>query len=175
VALYLDDRQEEQRGDFEAYWNGFLRLYTLFQFLPGAYPATADEEAFRGYEDLLDSSAPEPLRDHVPADGALGDFDETEWEQAFSDAEYSPDEVLPLLETIYEAELPAPSVPFELQSGGTIVGTAEIGWPEANVAVLLANQEPHRDAFEEEGWAVYPVADVEGEPERLIEALLEEA
>ena len=175
VALYLDDRQEEQRGDFEAYWNGFLRLYNFFQFLPGAYPATADEDAFRGYEDLLDSSAPETLRDHVPPDEALGDFDETEWEQAFSDAEYSPDEVLPLLETIYEAELPAPSVPFELQSGGKIVGTAEIGWPEANVAVLLSDQESHRDAFEEEGWSVYSVSDVDVEPERLIEALLKEA
>jgi hypothetical protein len=83
--------------------------------------------------------------------------------------------VLPLLETIYESELPAPSVPFELQSGGKIVGTAELGWPEANVAVLLADQEPHRDAFEEEGWSVYSVSDVDGEPERLIEALHEEA
>ncbi len=175
VALHLDDRHEEQAGDFEAYWNGFLRLYNLFQFIPDAYPVTSDKQAFQGYEELMGSSVPDTLRDHVPEHKGSNGFDEADWEETFADAEYSPDAVRALLQSLYETEIPAPNVPHELQSDGQIVGTAEIGWPEPKVAVLLSDQESHRDAFEDNGWTVYSVSDVEAEPEHLIEAVLEEA
>jgi len=175
LALHLDDRQEGQASDFESSWNGFLRLYNLFQFVPDAYPVTADEEAFRGYEELIGTSAPETLRDHVPEDGALGAFDEKEWEETFSDAEYSPEPVTEILRALHEADIPAPSVPFELRSDGRIVGTAELGWPGPDVAVLLPDQESYEGSFEESGWDVYPARTAKEDPERLIDALLEDA
>ena len=181
VALHLNDRQEEQTGDFESDWNGFLRLYNLFQFIPDAYPVTADEEASRGYEDLIGRAESDSLRDHVPEHEAggegrpVGEFDEEEWEATVAEAEYSPDVVRALLKELYEAEVPAPNVPHELQSGGRIVGTAEIGWPGFEVAVLLPDQESYRGAFEDDGWTVHSISDVDGAPERLAEALLEAA
>jgi DEAD/DEAH box helicase domain-containing protein len=175
LALHLDDQQEGQASDFESSWNGFLRLYNLFQFVPDAYPVTADEEAFRGYEELIGTSAPETLRDHVPEDGALGAFDEKEWAETFSDAEYSPEPVTEILRALHEADIPAPSVPFELRSDGRIVGTAELGWPGPDVAVLLPDQESYEGSFEESGWDVYPARTAKEDPERLIDALLEDA
>ncbi|MCS4060632.1 DEAD/DEAH box helicase [Salinibacter ruber] len=175
LALHLDDRQEQQGGDFEDHWNGFLRLYNLFQFIPGAYPATADKGAFRGYEDLIGTSASETLRDHVPEEGASGGHDEEEWEETFSDAEYSPEPVTEILRALHEAGVPAPSVPFELRQNGRIVGAAELGWPGSGVAVLLPDQTPHQEPFEESGWDVYSASAAKENPGRLIEALLEEA
>jgi DEAD/DEAH box helicase domain-containing protein len=181
VALHLNDRREEQTGDFESDWNGFLRLYNLFQFIPDAYPVTADEEAFRGYGELIGRAESDSLRDHVPENEAggedepVGTFDEKEWEATVADAEYSPDVVTALLKGLREANVPAPNVPHELQSDERIVGTAEIGWPGSRVAVLLPEQESHRDAFEDEGWEVYAMPEVEGRPEELADTLLEAA
>jgi DEAD/DEAH box helicase domain-containing protein len=189
VALHLNDRQEEQTGDFESDWNGFLRLYNLSQFVPD----TADEEAFRGYGELIGLAESDSLHDHIPdgdtvgegepigkgeaigEDEAIGEFNEEKWEKTFADAEYSPDAVTTLLEGLHEAELPAPDVLHELRVGGEIVGTAEIGWPGFEVAVLLPDQESYRGAFEDDGWTVHSISDVDGAPERLTDALLEAA
>jgi DEAD/DEAH box helicase domain-containing protein len=180
LALYLDDRQEEQAGDFEAHWNGFLRLYNLFQFVPNSYPVTADENAFRNYEELIGTSERKMLEEHVPRerepqDGELKAFDEGDWEETLSEAEYSPYPLSGLLEALYEAEIPAPDVAYELQSDGQIVGTAELAWPGPQVAVFPPDQESERDAFEENGWTVCLLSEVEDELERLIDALLQEA
>ena len=175
VALFLNDRQEEQVGDFEDHWNGFLRLYNLFQFIPDAYPATADEDAFRGYEELIGTSASETLHDHVPEDEDSDGYDEEKWDKAFSDAEYSPEPVMEILRALHEADVPAPRVPFELQENGRIVGTAELGWPGPKVAVLLSNQESYKEPFEESGWEAYPASAAKENPEHMVDALLEEA
>lgn len=175
VVIHLDDRPEQQSDGFESAWNGFLRLYNLFQFVPEAHPVTADADAFQGVEELMDVSPSDRLRDHVPERSALGQFDDDEWAQAFQDAEYSPGAVVTLLERLRDAEIPAPDVPFELQKDGQIVGTAELGWSGANVAVLLREQASSGDVFREEGWTVYPFPDVKADPASLIESLLEAA
>jgi DEAD/DEAH box helicase domain-containing protein len=175
VALHLDDRIDTQKEDFEADWNGFLRLYNLLQFLPETYPVTADKSAVQGYEELIGAHAPEPLHDHVPGQDALDGFDEEEWEDVFAAAEYSPDMVTAFLDAMYEAEMPAPSVPFELQRDGKIVAEAEVGWSGMEVAVLLPAQESHRDAFEDLGWTVYSISEVQDQPRQLIEVLSREA
>ena len=175
LAIYLDDRPEQQTDGFESAWNGALRLYNLFQFVPETYPVTADEDAFQGFEELMGDSSPDNLRDHVPRRSASSRFDEEEWEQAFAEAEYSPDAVETLLERLYDVEIPAPDVAFELQKEGQIVGTAELGWQGANVAVLLSEQESYGDVFREEGWTVYTLPDVKGDPESLVDPLLEAA
>ncbi|PSQ84476.1 MAG: hypothetical protein BRD44_00800, partial [Bacteroidetes bacterium QS_7_67_15] len=165
VALHLDDPDERQGEAFEAAWNGFLRLYNLFQFLPGAYPISADEEAFWGYEELIgqrsslgDSSQP----------GASDESNEEAWEEVF---EYALDDVRPLLEPLREARMPPPNVPFELQQNGQIVAEAELGWSDRKVAVLLPGQTAHKDTFEDQEWSVYEAADLDGDPQTLIDAL----
>jgi DEAD/DEAH box helicase domain-containing protein len=175
LAIYLDDRPQQQAGGFESAWNGALRLYNLFQFVPEAYPVTADEDAFQGFEELMGDSSPDSLRDHLPQRSASSRFYEEEWKQAFAEAEYSPDAVETLLERLYDAEIPAPDVAFELQKEGQIVGAAELGWQGANVAVLLSEQESYGDVFREEGWTVYTLPDVKADPESLIDILLEAA
>jgi DEAD/DEAH box helicase domain-containing protein len=175
VVIHLDDRPEQQSDGFESAWNGFLRLYNLFQFVPAAYPVTADDDAFRSYDELLGSAERDSLADHVPQGEDLGAFDEEAWDEAFAEADYSPYPVSGLLEALYEAEIPAPDLAYEPRRDGQIIGTAELAWPGPKVAVLASDQETDRDVFEETGWAVYLLSEVGDEPERLIEALLAEA
>jgi DEAD/DEAH box helicase domain-containing protein len=168
VALHLDDSDERQGESFEATWNGFLRLYNLFQFLSGAYPVSADEKAFWGYEELIGQRhSPDSSDQSQP--GASDGFDEEAWEQVL---EYALDDVQPLLEPLREAQMPPPDVPsYELRRNGQIVAEAELGWPNRKVAVMLPGQTAHKDIFEEQGWSVYEAADLNDDPQELVDAL----
>ncbi|MFB6273639.1 MAG: hypothetical protein ABEL51_12165, partial [Salinibacter sp.] len=150
---------------FEAAWNGFLRLYNLLQFLPHTYPVSSDAGAFWGYEDLIgERSAGEENGAVSGADR----FDEEAWETVF---EYALDDVRDLLGPLHEARVPAPDVPFGLQRDGQIVAEAELGWPDEKVAVLLRTQTKHKGTFQEQGWTVYEVTEVEDNPQVLLDEI----
>jgi len=167
-AMHLDDRKEQQGGEFGASWNGFLRLYNLLQFLPESYPVSTDEEAFNGYEDLLGARATPDLSDHLPGNISSGAFSEDKWADA---REFALEGLTPLLNQLYEKKVPAPSVPHELVEDGKIVAEAELGWAEAEVAVLASHQEKHQGMFEDEGWTVFQAQDVRDAPDKLLSAL----
>jgi hypothetical protein len=75
------------------------------------------------------------------------------------------------MDQLYEEKVPAPSVPYELVQEGEIVAEAELGWEEAQVAVLAPYQEAHHDAFGEEGWTVFQLQDVRDDPTELLRQL----
>jgi DEAD/DEAH box helicase domain-containing protein len=167
MAMHLDDRKDRQGEEFEASWNGFLRLYNLLQFVPESYPVSTDEEAFYGYEELIGTRSAPGLGDHVPAEEG-GSFDEEAWADA---KEFALEEATSVMDQLYEEKVPAPSVPYELVQEGEIVAEAELGWEEAQVAVLAPYQEAHHDAFGEEGWTVFQLQDVRDDPTELLRQL----
>jgi hypothetical protein len=68
--------------------------------------------------------------------------------------------------------MPPPDVPsYELRRNGQIVAEAELGWPDRKVAVMLPGQTAHKDIFEEQGWSVYEAADLNDDPQELVDAL----
>lgn len=68
--------------------------------------------------------------------------------------------------------LPLPEVGFELaDERGSVVGDAELAWPETRLAVLLPEQSESADAFRSAGWTVLSLDDVAGRPEVIAERL----
>ena len=68
----------------------------------------------------------------------------------------------PLFVQLIGAGLPEPEVGADLGGeGGEVLGSPELAWPAAQVAVLLSSQEASRARLEAAGWTCFPVG-VEG-------------
>ena len=169
VVCYLADRVEVG-PEFEAAWNGVLRLYNLFQFLPNAYPAAADEKSWAGYHELIGHASGVDKKDALPEESPNENAEG--WETTL---EYALDETRDLLTDLRAAGAPPPTMPYQHQEGGAIIAEAELGWPQAAVAVLLPGQEEHRGVLEDAGWDVFTLRDVTESPEAVTEALTDAA
>ena len=148
VVLHLHDDQASRQSDgYRRIWNGILRLFTLVQFLPGAWWTTRV-----GVERDIYPEFPPPAESptlHQPASGlSAGD-----WEDA---TELAAPEVHDLLRELSGRGAPVPEVGFELVgAGGAVLAEAELGWPAHRVAVLLANQQADVAAFKVAGWQAF--------------------
>lgn len=68
-----DDQEAKEKEEFQAYWNGFLRLYNLFQFVPYSFFVTTggiDGNAYTGLrfyvEDEADTGIPDLINIRTP-------------------------------------------------------------------------------------------------------------
>jgi hypothetical protein len=166
VFAWLDDREEsrEQSG-FRHAWNGFLRLFNLFQFLDKSWFVTSSSVDEFDWSELV-GTALEP--------------DQLSWERVWSDAR---DDAFPeydaVLSTAWDAGIrEEPTRGYELisESGRPLGPVAEIAWLDAKVGILDAPEddpyfEEDRDMFENEGWSVLLGADVLEDPSILISEL----
>ena len=146
VALHLhDDPASRGRAGYRRVWNGALRLFTLLQFLPGAWWTTR-QGAARGLYPEFPPPAEAPASPAAPAPPAGG------WRRA---VELAAPEVHALLEALSVRGAPEPEVGFELAgAGGAVAAEAELGWPAHEVAVLLPGREADAAAFAAAGWRV---------------------
>ena len=88
----------------------------------------------------------------------------TDWEAAAALADPA---ARPLLAALSARGAPAPEVGFELADDrGAVRAEAELAWPAAQVAVLLAGRETDAAAFRAAGWQVF-AAGTENLAERL--------
>ena len=159
LACALDDT-EERRGtpDFQPAWNGYLRLYNLFQFLPHALFVTRQGVERASYAGL--GSTAQPVAAEVVTEAGDG------WDAV---KVMTGRELHPLLDRLAEAGWPAPEPGFELaDETGEIVAQAELAWQEMKVAFLQQGELEHVDAFEAAGWRPLPLAEVVAEPGRYV-------
>ena len=120
VALHLDDADETvSSDDFQRAWNGMLRLYNLFQYLPQAYPSAGTPDDIHSYAELVGSSSSSPVNDpsKLYETRAQHDVDPEAWEMAMGEAL---DETRDLLETLRDERVPAPRIPYEHMEDGSI-------------------------------------------------------
>ena len=148
VVVHLHDDQESRQSDgYRRIWNGVLRLFTLLQFLPGAWWTTRT-----GVERGVYPEFPPPAESPAAPQPASGPSDE-DWEGA---TELAAPEVHHLLGELSDRGAPVPEVGFELVgAGGAVLAEAELGWPAHRVAVLLANRQADVGAFEAAGWQAF--------------------
>ena len=151
----------ENREDkaFEAFWNGYLRLYNLYQFLPGAMFTTSDD-----FESEIYGKGSSEKRKDRSED--LSQSDEEVWKELRDLA----DPVLgDFLDKLESKNVPLPEAGYELaDETGEVVAEAELGWPELKVAILGAWQIVYSKAFEGAGWRVYRLDDVLDDPETVL-------
>ena len=167
LALHLDTSSDQVPDNFEAAWNGFLRLYNLSQFLPEAYPVTSDRSDFAAYHELIGSAPPvEP--DSPSASRLTGEAWDEAWDEAFENALPETEEILA---TLREMEVPPPHMPYGLTNDGTIVAQAELGWPDQRVAILLPEESAYRPKFEGAGWSTYMLPDAQTSIDEVVDAL----
>jgi DEAD/DEAH box helicase domain-containing protein len=156
VVCVIDDSPAcRDRKEFQPVWNGFLRLYNLMQFLPGARFMSKT-----GIEKGLWDSAPEaPVSRGDGAADAAGN----EWVACYGDV--AP-RLHPLLQGIQESGGPPPEPGYELADDrGVIIATAELAWPGARFAVLRDDETQFAELFEKAGWKTMNLEDALASPE----------
>ena len=148
VVVHLHDDQANRQSDgYRRIWNGVLRLFTLLQFLPGAWWTTRT-----GVERGIYPEFPPPAETPAPPQPASG-LSAEDWEDA---AELAASEVHDLLGELSGRGAAVPEVGFELVgAGGAVVAESELGWPAHRAAVLLADRQADVAAFEAAGWQTF--------------------
>ena len=144
VVVHLhDDQASRQTDGYRRIWNGVLRLFTLLQFLPGAWWTTRT-----GVERDIYPEFPPPTESPTPPQPASG-LSAEDWQDAI---ELAAPEVHGLLRELAGLGAPVPEVGFELVgTGGAVLAETELAGPEHDVAVLLDNHGAQVAAFERAG------------------------
>ena len=148
VVVHLHDDQASREGDgYRRVWNGVLRLFTLLQFLPGAWWTTRT-----GVERDVYPEFPPPAESPTPPQPASG-LSAEDWKDA---TELAAPEVHDLLGELSGRGAPVPEVGFELVgTRGAVLAEAELAWPELQVAVLLADEHADVSAFRAAAWQAF--------------------
>ena len=148
VAVHLqDDHASCQSDGYRRVWNGVLRLFTLLQFLPGAWWTTrtgVERDVYPEFPPSAESPAPPRL---------VSGLSDEDWEGA---TQLATPEVHDLLGELSGRSVPVPEVGFELVgAGGAVLAETELGWPAHRVAVLLADRQADLAAFRAAGWQAF--------------------
>jgi DEAD/DEAH box helicase domain-containing protein len=158
LALSLPD-SDEQRGaeGFESIWNGFIRLFNLFQFLPFGFCVTTEGQEKRAYEKLEIKSAKEPTPEQ-PKTGVAKWLEEV--------LELADESLHSLLTDLAQEGWPEPEVGYELSDDtGEIIGEAEVAWESHRLAIVMEDE--CRDAFTQAGWKAFTAEESLANPSLL--------
>ncbi|MEB3290116.1 MAG: Zn-binding domain-containing protein, partial [Leptolyngbya sp.] len=160
TLTWLDDRDRHtENPSVRKAWQGVLRQFNLFQFLPFSYVITDSSIATvrPELESLRPASPPSPS-----AQPALG----APWQQMMALTDPA---VHPLLESMAQCGLPIPEPGYELEAedGSALTAPAELAWPEFQIALLL--DESDLTSFTTHGWSAYSLADVQANPDRFFD------
>lgn len=164
IMLQLHDLPVEQGQDYEAVWNGFIRLYNLFQFLPRSFGLTHDGIARNLYSHIVWRPG-EP----VPAVAHGVDVDDRNWEEVRSLVEPA---VYPLLEKLASAGFVPPEVGMEILHESKVLAEAELAWEDRRILVLKDEYWPEATVLGTYGWQVFRLESILAD-ERLPERLLQ--
>ncbi|MFH1953313.1 MAG: DEAD/DEAH box helicase [Pseudomonadota bacterium] len=167
ACCLFNSAENRENETFEELWNGYLRLYNLYQFLPGAMFAASDDFESGVYE----KTAEERPEDRGEAGrAARPDADTAVWEEVRELADPVLEDFLNMLEN---KGGPLPEVGFELgNETGEVIAEAELGWPELKVAFVGDWQMAYGTALESAGWQVYRLDHVLKAPETVIDVLV---
>jgi DEAD/DEAH box helicase domain-containing protein len=140
-GLRLDDQPIYRRDmAFKRHWRKTFLTANICQFLPKFLLRSTEEIKHlemieTGSESLTSTSS-----------------SETNWDEVRT---YVDPECYEMVDALQAAQLPKPTVGYELQNDDDqIVAMAEIAWEEKKIAVLLLDNEYDISVFQNEGWAV---------------------
>ncbi len=162
VGCCLNDSEKEKNDPaFQAGWNGFLRLYNFYQFLPYSYFVTTDG---------LKNKAYDGLKLHEEPFSASATQEPQQKDSAWTELrELTEEEFHGLLDKLEEHEWPAPEAGFELEGAdGEIIGSAELAWEELKLAFLTEGELENKQGFTDAGWEIIPIKHVLMNPEEFI-------
>ena len=164
VLTWLDDgdRPTEASSSLQA-WQGVLRQFNLFQFLPHTL-VLAESSVSRFRPDLktlfLDSDPVTDTQDQAEI--------QEDWQQLIL---FTDPKVHPLLKQLAQRNLPRPEPGYELEDedGEVLTVPAELAWPTFQIALLL--EETDLLSFTAQGWTAYGLAEIQSNPAPLFNQL----
>jgi len=162
VGCCLNDTEnDKQHQSFQSGWNGFLRLYNFYQFLPYSYFVTTDGLKTKAYDGL--KLYEEPIPGTATKEPQQKDSVWTELK------ELTEEELHGLLDKLEKHKWSAPEAGFELEgAGGEIVGSAELAWEELKLAFLTEGELEYEQAFVEAGWKSIPIREALKNPDNYM-------
>lgn len=166
VCRIFDEAEQTAQPSFRPLWNGFIRTYNLFQFIPGAAFIASSGVAEGAYSFLSEKGTGKATwtSPDVPSTDELAILKQVT-EQS----------VHPLLELIAGEKLPLPEAGYELCNDlGKIVATGELCWPQLKIALLREDELELSLHFIAQGWQTFSLTTVIDEPDAcqsLIEIL----
>jgi len=141
ICRFFDDDDLADKTHFKAAWNGFIRMYNVYQFIPDTVFITTRGISEGQYLWLMTDTA--TLKDRMP--------DESETLTALlaiTDAY-----IHPLLSFLVAHGLPLPEAGFELcDEKDEIIATAELGWSGKKLAFLKDEESAYNKLFVAKGW-----------------------
>jgi DEAD/DEAH box helicase domain-containing protein len=142
---------------FKAAWNGFIRMYNIYQFIPEAVFITSKGISEGHYSWLITEEGQE--EEKAPGDSAA-------WAELRKVTDVG---IHPLLSFLSSRGLPLPEAGFELcNEGNEIIATGELCWPEKKIALLRDDEIVGKSCFIERGWQTMPLADIISDPSQAV-------
>ncbi len=155
VCLISDTKDNRGTKGFERVWNGYLRLYNLFQFLPHTFFLTHE-----GIETGVFETVAHGIRE------SRSSSDRDDRAVSWADLkEETGSSLHPLLDSFAARRFPLPEAGFELANHeGVVVASAELAWIEYKIAILRQDELVHAEAFQEAGWVTFELAAILTDP-----------
>ena len=157
----FDSEGDKSKSGFQLGWNGFLRLYNYYQFLPYSYFVTTDGLEKNEYDSL--KLYEEPV---VGAEEAEAAPEDNAWAEL---KEFTAVEIHSLLDKLKENGWLPPEAGYELEGAdGEIIGSAELAWEELKLAFLIDAELEYEQLFIDAGWKTLPIQEVLTNPDSYI-------
>jgi len=141
ICRFFDDDDLADKTYFKGAWNGFIRMYNVYQFIPDAVFITTKGISEGQYLWLMADSATQKDQSSEESNALVT-------LQTVTDAR-----IHPLLSFLVTHNLPLPEAGFELcDEKGEIIATAELSWPAKKIAFLRENEQGYEHVFTANGW-----------------------
>lgn len=158
VCRFFDDDDMADKKEFKAAWNGFIRLFNLYQFIHNAAFITSKGITNGEYAGFTFECATEIRPDET--------FVSDELEELLSITD--PSEHL-LLRKIAEQKIPLPEAGYEyLGKDNIIIAGSELAWPDKKIAFLSEDELEFEEIFQSAGWRTAHLKDAIAEPDKYI-------
>lgn len=159
LCRLFDDTEFVSHNSFRQAWNGFIRMYNLFQFTPGVIFIASSGVAGGAYSFLTFDQKASPV-------GAVSGSEAPDVAEDLKTLlEVTDPSLRPLLTLVYDQKFPLPEAGYELcNDNGKIVASGELCWPAAQVALLREDEMELEDEFTSRGWRVLPLTQASKDP-----------
>ena len=162
VGCWFNDSEEiKSNSEFQSNWNGFLRLYNYFQFLPYTYFVTAsgiknsDYDGINLFNEIV-----------IKADGSDKTSVSNDWNEL---KEITDKQFHKFINILQNENWPVPEAGFELTGdNGEIIASAEFGWENLKIAFLTDKEIKYENIFLDLKWNVFPLSEVLQNPDKYM-------
>lgn len=155
--IILNLNEEETEEEKQKLWNGILRLFNLYQFLPYNYLITPDNQ--------LDSIVESDIQKYSPQ------VTVTTSKQWLAIEEFTLEEVYPLIAHMKENNWQPPETGYELTNDiGTVMAEAELAWSDYKFAIVI--DELEKEPFSKYNWVAVTLEEILTNPESYYQQYL---